>query len=291
MKPATTSRGVRAVGLTVGVFLAQGACRAPEDAFTERVAVRARALQPGATVVVKERLHLEVTVKDGTRQMFLDNLWRFCQANADACDESMARSVAVVAQEQATSDTFVKAEFVRPILKDREWMENVRQMMKDGPPEKAAGNAVVSRPFVADMFVVYAFDLPDGMRMLNRSNLAELKLDDEQLHGLALANLEKATPAMTAEAVEPGSRIRVMHVGDSYDASRVILHGRWKAIAAGVEGDLVVAAPSRDYVYFTGSREDLAGLRALARSAAAESDHALSATLLRWKPEGWEAFP
>ncbi len=284
--------GWRRLALAMGVFLAHGACRAPEDAFTQRVAARMRDSQPAVPVTVKERFRLEFTGSDGTQhQMFLDNLWRQCQTNPESCDESIRRSVALATQSEDASQAFVKAEFVRAILKDREWMENVRQMMKDGPPEKAAGNAVVSRPFVADLFVVYAFDLPDGIRMMSRTDLGALKLEEERLHALALANLDKATPEMTTEAVQPGSPIRVMHLGDSYDASRLILHDRWKSIAATVRGDLVVAAPSRDFVYFTGSREDLPGLRALARRAAAENDHALSATLLRWRAEGWEPLP
>lgn len=268
------------------------ACRGAEDRFTERVARQVRERERDLGVVVKERFHLDLVRKDGThQQLLLDNLWRLCQARPEGCDAETERYVAHGVEGLEATDAFVRAEMVRPVLKDRQWMENVRRLMADAPPEKAAGSSVVSRPFVADLFVVYVFDLPDGMRMLSRADMDALKLDEERLHELAMANLDRAAPEMAAEALEPGSRIRAMHFGDSYESSRVILHGRWKSIAEGVEGDLVVAAPSRDFVYFTGSREDLPGLRALARRAAAENDHAVSATLLRWKPDGWEALP
>lgn len=90
--------------------------------------------------------------------------------------------------------------------------------------------------------------------------------------------------------MKTASDIRVIHEGDSYEASRLILHHRWAAIAAQVRGDLLVAAPSRDFVYFTGSREDVAGLRALAR-ASDQQGHPLTSTLLRWTPSGWEPLP
>jgi hypothetical protein len=278
--------------LLLGVLLAHAACRAPQDAFTERIAARLREHQPDTTVAVKTRLHLELVAKDGTsQQMFLDNLWRHCQADPQGCEESIARSVRQAGSGLGATEAFLKAEFVRPLLKDREWMENVRRTVEEGPPDQAAGNAVVSRPFVADLFVVYAFDLPDGMRMMRRVDLAALKLDDQGVHALALANLERAVPELKPEAVQPGSRIRVLHAGDSYEASRLILHDRWKDLAQQVKGDLVAAAPSRDYVYLTGSREDLPGLRALARRAAEENHHPLSPTLLRWRTGGWEVLP
>jgi hypothetical protein len=269
---------------------ALAACRAPEDAFTERVAARVRQGRGDVSVAVKGRLHLELVAKDGGQlQMYLDNLWRQCESAPGACDDDIDRAVA--AQGQGTDISYLKPEFVRPLLKDREWLANVERISKEGTPEKAASNAIVARPFVADLYVVYAFDMPDGMRMMTRGDVAALGLDDQQIHALALANMEKAAGPIVGEALKPGSRIRVVRVGDSYEASRVILHDRWKDIAARVDGDLVVAVPARDFVAFTGSREQVAALRVLARRAAAEDHHPLTATLLRWTPGGWEALP
>ena len=70
------------------------ACRAREDAFTERVADEAR-LQPGLRGArVVERFKVTLTRSDGTEyQMYLDNLWRDCAQRPDACDDSIARAV------------------------------------------------------------------------------------------------------------------------------------------------------------------------------------------------------
>jgi len=78
--------------------------------------------------------------------------------------------------------------------------------------------------------------------------------------------------------------------GDSYEASRVLLHGRWRAIARTVRGDLLASAPARDTVIFTGSQEDVKGLRSLAHRISGEQHHPLSPTILRWTEASWVVF-
>lgn len=279
--------------VSLGLLLSGVACRAREDAFTERVAAEARQ-QPGLRGArVVERFQVTLTRSDGTEyQMHLDNLWRDCAQRPDACDDSIARALRAGGEGQGTDDSFVKQENVRAVLKDPQWLENAQRAFKDATtsPEKAKESEIVRRPFVAGLSVVYVFDLPDGMRVINRGDLARLKLDEAGLDALAMKNLEAALPALQFDRVKEGSDIRVIHQGDSYEASRLILHQRWAAIAPQVKGDLLVAAPSRDFVYFTGSREDVAGLRALARGSE-ELGHGLTSALLRWTPGGWEAFP
>jgi hypothetical protein len=284
---------VLAVAGLAAAALAAAGCRAREDAFTQRVAKRLRETRPGLEVTVAARFHIQTRNADGSRNdVYLDNLWRECQAQGGDCEEAIGRHVRLSGQFTPDLDSYVKAEAVRAVLKDREWLANVREMTKKkGPPEKARENEIVSRPFAGDLFVVYVFDMPDGMRMVARGDMAKLKLDEAKLEALAIANLEATLPALTFELLEPGSKIRVVHVGDSYEASRLLLHAWWKPVAGQLAGDLVVAAPTRDYVFFTGAREDVAGLRSLARRVSDEGGHALSPRLLRWTQAGWEAYP
>ena len=277
----------------MALLLSSAACRAPEDTFTERVADEARQ-QPGLREArVVERFKVALTRKDGTEyQMYLDNLWRDCAQRPDACDDSIARAVRASGEGQGADDSFVKKENVRAVLKDPQWLAGAQRASQETAtsPEKVKESEIVRRPFAASLSVVYVFDLPDGMRIVNRGDMARLKLDEAGLDALAVANLEAALPALRFDRVKTGSDVRVIHEGDSYEASRLILHRRWAAIASQVKGDLLVAAPSRDFVYFTGSREDVAGLRALARSSE-EQAHALTSALLRWTPSGWEPLP
>ena len=284
-------RQPRAALLFSTIPLLLAGCQRPEDRFTERVARLVRERNPGTSVTVKERFQLQMKGADGgAHDLYLPNLWGECQDPGASCDLAIERYLRLVSQESGATDAYVKPETVRAVLKDREWIEASRGLFQ-GKPDAKAGNEIVHRPFVADLFVAYVFDMPDGMRVISRDDMGKLKLDADGLHRLAIANLQASLPAITDEPAEPGSAVRVVHVGDSYEASQLLLHERWAAVARRVKGDLVVAAPTRDYVFFTGSRQDVARLRTLARLASSQGGHPLSPTLLRYTQEGWEATP
>lgn len=282
--------GGRVLAGLLALALGPGCRRPSQDDFTRSVADRLRAQSPEATVVVQGSLTLEVTLPgDRSSTLSLDNLWRQCGGRFEGC-EAVDRYLRSVEATLAGQGLEPRPELVRAVLKDREWVEYVRRSLAEGPSDKAEENALVLRPFVADLFVVYVLDMPDGMKMLTRGDAAKLALDDSRLHELALANLGEAAGDIPFRPLEAGSAIRLVQVGDSYEASRVLLHDRWAPIAATVKGSLVAAAPARDTVVFTGSEEDIAGLSALVHRLVDEAPHPLSPTLLRWTKEGWVAF-
>jgi hypothetical protein len=275
----------------IGLVLLITAC-SREDAFTRHVAARARGYAGIKKVEIVERLHLKLTLaSDKTHEMYLDNLCRDCAAQGGKCDKGIDRALRLATQGQAYDAAYLKAESVRAVLKDPVWMRNTDKLMAQTTPDKVEGARLVRRPFAAGLSIVYVFDLPDGMRMINRDNMRELKLDEDGLHALAVKNLEAGVPVPVGAPVEAGSTVRLVHVGDSYEASNLILHDRWRKIAQQVKGDLIVAVPTRDYVYFTGSQEDVTRLRALALEDDEKDSHPLTSTLLRWTPDGWEPHP
>ncbi len=274
----------------LALALIPAGCGGAEDRFTSRVAARLRERYPETTVTVRGRLEIQTRSASGsTRQIHLANLWGDCQSARVDCDHAIERYLRLTAQEPETLDTYVKPETVRAVIKDAEWLENAKAAFVGKPAGK--GDGIVSRPFVAGLSVAYVFDMPDGMRFVTREDLAALRLDAAGLDRLALANLEASLPPIADEPAEPGSAVRLVHAGDSYEASRLLLHERWKPVAARVKGDLLVAVPTRDFVFFTGSREDVSGLRAIARRLGSQAGHPLSTTLLRFTDDGWQAIP
>ncbi len=150
-----------------------------------------------------------------------------------------------MAEGQPIRGSALHRENVFATLKDRAWLDATRK----------SGVKPVVRPFAGDLWEVYVFDLPDAMRVVDADDLPALKLDPAQLDALAMDNLSRRLASFPHEPVEPGSPVQVLHAGDSYEASRLLLHDRWPALKGSVKGDLLVSAPSRDYIYFIGSGE------------------------------------
>jgi hypothetical protein len=263
-----------------------------EKAFTNRVAERIRAEHGSGKVVVTGPLTIEIVEEDGGRHtVSLDNLWRTCRPDPEGCGEALDRFVRMVGQLPTGASATPLRGAVRATIKDRTWVEEVGRQVAQSPPEKARGNRVLVRPLVADLFVVYVIDLPDGMRMMSANDLPELEMQEDEVDGVALANMERDVVGMPHQPVEPGSSVHVLRAGDSYEASRLLLHDRWRGLRQEVKGDLLVSAPARDTVLFVGSGEKPAEVErflTLTREIAQSEHHPVSATVLRWTERGWE---
>jgi hypothetical protein len=295
--------GSRALLAVLALVLAApaliGACKRKEDRstredrFTEGFAAQLRQELPDARmrITIKEPLLLDVALGDGgITTVSLDNPFRDCHGEIEGCQaaESEAR---VLTQMNPGEDSGDPA-MLRPVLKDARWMAGFEETLKDTPPDKQAGNRLVTAPFVADLVIVYVFDMPDGMRMVTERDRQKLGLERAAVDALARKNLDAAMPgAMPDEEIAP--RIHQVHIGDSYEASRILLDDRWRAPARAVKGDLLVAVPSRDYVFYTGSREGdavLTRFRALIREFEGTRGHPISLTILKRAAAGWRVF-
>jgi Protein of unknown function (DUF1444) len=272
----------RSIIVTAILTAAALGCSQPsaERAFTERVAAQIRDAAPGSKVTVTAPMALEVRDADGTPSVQrLDNLYRQCTNHPDTCESSTARLVRTLAERQSTQ-SMAEASRVLATVRDRPYLDEAAKQ----------GLAVVARPFVGDLWKVYVVDLPDAMRLVGQTELKQLKLTPDQLDALALANLARRINDFSHRPEEDGSPVRVLHVGDSYESARLLLHDRWRDLQGEVKGDLLVSAPSRDYVFFVGSGESaetLRDFRAHMEELAGTEPHPLSPQILRWTPRGW----
>lgn len=264
----------------------------PEERFTCRMARLARQGLPGATVDEVGPLSLEVTPEaGGGLRSNLDNLWADCRVDPAMCATNAQRVVSSVREALASADTPLDRATVRAQIKPAAWVGGMSAALRErgATDEEIRAHQPLSRPFQPGLSVVYVEDRPDSMRILGASDLEALGVDLDALHLLALANLRDACRDFRHEPVASGSRVMTLTAGDSYESSRLLLPELWQPIADEVEGELVVSAPSRDRVFFTGDArsEDLAELRRLAREHATTDGHPLVADLLRRTADGW----
>ena len=78
--------------------------------------------------------------------------------------------------------------------------------------------------------------------------------------------------------------------GDSYDSSRVLLAKDWSSLAQRFDGHLLVAVPASNTVLYAeeNGTQSVRVLASSARDSAAKAGQALSLSLLRWTPAGWQ---
>lgn len=148
----------------------------------------------------------------------------------------------------------------------------------------------VTEPFVADLLVTYAFDLPGMFQMFTHRDMKELGLTIPQVRTTAVANLKSQIPEIQMQSQGP---IHMPVTGNDLEACLLLLDEVWEAFSSKVSGDLVVAVPTRDILFFTGSEspEGIQVVReAIVEAQKQEQTHSLTQHLLVRRHGQWEIF-
>ena len=84
----------------------------------------------------------------------------------------------------------------------------------------------------------------------------------------------------------------ILRAGGDYDASLILLDKIWSAGQVKVDGDIVVAIPSRDLLMITGSssKDGVATLRKIAKETAASAPYRLTPELFVYRSGKFEVL-
>jgi len=147
----------------------------------------------------------------------------------------------------------------------------------------------VTEPLVGNLVVTYAFDLPAGFVMVRPQDLTQLGLAPDQLRKLSLDNLRREMPEI---AVEVTGDVHRVITGKNFEACTLLAPNFWTKVASQIDGEAIVAVPSRDVVLFCSSvsSQGLTDMVSLANEVLRqEAAHALTNELLVWRG-AWQIF-
>jgi uncharacterized protein YtpQ (UPF0354 family) len=173
-----------------------------------------------------------------------------------------------------------------PIIKDRGWVEEARTMSKARgfDPDESQ----VTEDYNGELVIVYAEDTPRNVRYFTSKDLAKAGVERSKLRALAIANLRRVLPKIEAHQGEVYS----MYTADgNYEASLLLFDDLWDGDIR-VDGDIVVAIPTRDVLLITGSKnaEGIARLREVADELTAEGTYTISPALFVYRKGKFRRF-
>jgi hypothetical protein len=147
----------------------------------------------------------------------------------------------------------------------------------------------ISRPLVADLFLIYVMDSSDPAPLVNEDLVAAWGIDLDAVHARAVANLRTHFGDIRHKPVVKLPWLHVIDSDDGYSASRLLLLDKWAAIAIELGEPLIVGVPTRDLVVFTASHDPLQiqQLRETVETLAEHEGRPISRQLFVWHPEGW----
>jgi uncharacterized protein YtpQ (UPF0354 family) len=149
-----------------------------------------------------------------------------------------------------------------PIIKSRAWLDESRSA--PGPAAQPFDH--VTEDFNEELVVVYVEDQRSNLRYLDSAQLATAGIGRAELRALALENLMRLLPQVE---LHKGPLVSMLTAGGNYEASLLLVKDFWGGGKVAVDGEIVVAVPSRDVVLIAGSSNaaGLAHLRQLARAS------------------------
>ncbi len=204
---------------------------------------------PELTLEAQSELQLRVLDAAGKEKMtlFLDNAYKEYFQSPERFQEVVTRYVASLpeASELAAVD---RAQIV-PVIKDNAWITESIAAVKERGGEGPAG--YVTEPYNAQLTILYAEDRPKQIRYLTPANLQELGLTAAELRPLAVENLRRLLPEIE---LHRSPTVTMITAGGSYEASLLLLDEVWSGKIVPVEGEPVVAIPTRDLLLLTGTK-------------------------------------
>lgn len=256
-----------------------------KQAYTELFAARLQQAAPELKLEIEGELKIKITgASGGAGTAFLDNSYDLYAANPNALEQILADYVTsgLAAFTNATDSKPLDQSLVVPVIKDRSWIADTRRGMQDrGATEKDLPDYVYET-LNAELVIVYAEDSPKSLSYVTAKSVATAGLKHAELRPLAIANLKRLLTKVEAKG---GNGVYLMVADGSYEASLLLFDDIWQEKRLKVEGDYVVAVPSRETLLITGSA-DQAGLkkvRQLARDTVAESPYHLTADLFVYR--------
>lgn len=243
--------------------------------FTEKVAQAVAARLPHLAVTPDGDLALSVRRQNGNKvSVSLTN--RYPDYKSDPA--KFAAIVDLIVGDLSEGPSAGKPDRTRivPVIKDREWLEEVRQSIK------TSGNAqdVLFEEFNKELVIVYAEDTEKRTRYLLSTD--DIGVDRKDLRKLAVDNLMRILPKIEMQS---DGIFAMLTAGGDYEASLLLFDHIWSGGQIKVEGDIVVAVPAKDVLLITGSqnRKGLAALRTLAAKFISENRYRLTDTLFVYR--------
>jgi uncharacterized protein YtpQ (UPF0354 family) len=161
--------------------------------------------------------------------------------------------------------------------------------------EKGQGQ-ILNAPIAEGLFVIYGIEeADDKIRYLQFQDLRDWGISQTTVHITAIRNLERRTEGLRINKLDTpqgGRPMYIWHVEDGYDAARILLPKWLEELAEGVQGQLVIGVPHRNWLVALGD-EDQELVQVVARKVRAEHHSAefpVSPYMYTWTGAGLERY-
>ncbi len=155
----------------------------------------------------------------------------------------------------------------------------------------------VGEPWVGNLMILYVVDEAQAYWYIRNELLEKWHLSAEQLHDLAMTNLERYFDEHPAEMLvsgqDEGPRLLMPHKPDAYNTSRLLSRTFHEKLRDVLGREFAVGMPNRDFFVALSTDEPnmLQHIRERVREDYSQMDHPLTDKLLLVSPDGVSELP
>lgn len=255
--------------------------------FSEHARRRLAAAHPAAEVRIRRPLELEVRPAGAGAAMDINlhRVWNYCLQGAPDCAAAVDRFAGGLAESMDREKGLPQTADLRAVVRSDDVVAEVRAI------SARSGSELLAEPLVDSLWVVLVEDRARTVRYVTTKDLDGMRLSREAVFAQARTNTRNLLGPLSSDFGALDRKGIGMIRGGFFLSSRILFVEDWRRLAEFFDGSLVIAMPEPGSVLF--ARGDNPQIVAELERAASEvmrvAERPLSATVLRWSPEGWQS--
>lgn len=208
----------------------------------------------------------------------IDNAYIDYKGEPNAIGPVISRYVATTV-ELYTTDRGLTSDNIIPVIKPVSFLAGMGNMKAEMGAKK--GFDAVYERYNDQLIIAYAQDKEAGISYFSREDLKKMGIPKDSIRGLAVKNLAQLLD--TTIQLRGGDGMYMITAGGNYEASILLLDYVWTKENISVNGDFIIAIPSRDVLLITGSNDkpSIEKMRAAVRKLYTTGSYPVSEYLYR----------
>ena len=258
-----------------------------EKKFTEIYADSLKKYHPEYTYSITKDLEIQVKLNEDNFTHYLDN------AYASYKNEPDSLVVVLNTYLKSASDLYKKEEPIKknkiiPVIKDAGYIDEMTTTLNQNNKANEPVSLVYEK-YNDKLVIVYAEDGENGIAYFTAERFKESGLNKDSLFSLAMKNLDSVLPKIE---ILGDKSYYMITAGGTYEASLILITDIWTKENMQVNGDIIIAIPTRDLLLVTGSKDPdgIKKMRSVAKEAWETGPYQLIPDLFYWNGKKFESY-
>jgi len=258
-----------------------------EKQFTKEYYKKATELNPESNYKIVEDLHLVSTYNGNDSHHFLYNAYFEYKLEPSALDSIIILYISAL-DNLANPAENIDINRIIPVIKDKNYITDIRRSLAEKGDVESYLDLVYDI-YNDELIVLFAEDQERSISYFSDEDFKKTGFPRDSLLNKSVKNLKQLLPEI--QSVGESGFFGLL-AGGVYEASLILFESIWNKDNFKVKGDIVIAIPTRDLLFVTGSKDykGLEFMRAKVKESYENGSYFLTTEFFIWSGKKFEVF-